>query len=89
MSSHKPAHRSAGIHSHRVPTCPSTGKRRYRDRRQAQDALEGLKWAGALAGQWGQETQRRECRAYRCPDCKGWHTTSLVKWASVDRTAAA
>lgn len=45
----------------------STGKIRYRDRLGAQIALAGTR-----------RKDRSEARAYRCPDCRGWHLTS---WA--------
>jgi len=43
-------------------------KVRYRDRIAATLAL-------AKAGR-SEKPKRQECRAYRCPDCKGWHLTS-------------
>ncbi len=48
-------------------TCPS-GKRRYRDRIGAQLALAVIRRRDSR--------QRRETRAYPCPDCRGWHLTS-------------
>lgn len=47
-------------------TCP-TGKHRYRDKIAAHLALARID-----AG----HGNRREQRAYRCPDCRGWHLTS-------------
>lgn len=48
--------------------CPSK-KRRYRDHLAAKLALAMMR---------GGE-KRRERRAYRCPDCAGWHLTSSIR----------
>lgn len=53
----------------RTATCP-TGKWRYRDRIAALLALAGID---------NTNPKRREQRAYRCPNCRGWHLTSKPK----------
>lgn len=45
-------------------TCP---KRRYPSALDARIALSLMR----------EGAKRREARAYRCPECKGWHLTSL------------
>lgn len=47
-----------------------TGKERYRDRVAA---LLALAWLDNT------DPKRRECRAYRCDLCRGWHLTSQTK----------
>ncbi|ADU49602.1 hypothetical protein Intca_3116 [Intrasporangium calvum DSM 43043] len=57
-------------------TCQRTRKVRFRDHRQAIEALH----RAANARKWsllrGATTRRREQRAYPCGHCKGWHLTS-------------
>ncbi|MEU1919324.1 hypothetical protein ABZ742_04025 [Streptomyces albogriseolus] len=55
--------------------CP-TGKFRYRDRIAAQLALAGID---------NVNPKRREKRAYRCPQCRGWHLTSKPRRTSRTR----
>ncbi|GAB3622644.1 hypothetical protein GCM10027418_07260 [Mariniluteicoccus endophyticus] len=59
--------------------CAATGKRRFRDHREAVAAL----WAAANSRQtaleFGLHTNRRERRAYACETCRGWHLTSMVE----------
>lgn len=50
-----------------VGVCP-TGKRRFRDRVAALLALAEIARADG--------ERREEVRAYRCPECRGWHLTS-------------
>lgn len=47
--------------------CVATGKIRYFDAETAELVLAGI---GA------HNPRRREQRAYRCPECSGWHLTS-------------
>ena len=69
--------RETTINWHRAATCRQTGKRRYRDQRQAREALVSRRRARALADSLGLASSRREVRVYRCPFCNGgWHTTS-------------
>lgn len=56
-------------------TCKKTGKRRYRDRLTALMKLATAQRADG-SGRTGMEK-----RAYRCPDCHGWHLTSRKKGA--------
>lgn len=51
-----------------VSVCP-TGKVRFRDRIGALMALNGR-------GRGDHRRDKTEARAYRCPDCHGWHLTS-------------
>lgn len=52
--------------------CPS-GKTRYRDRIGALLALASTQRRD------GSRRPKTEKRAYRCPDCRGWHLTSKGK----------
>jgi len=60
--------------------CLATGKRRFRERNDAKDALVGA--AYTRNGHAGDDTVRRhEIRAYLCDDCHGWHLTSHPDWS--------
>lgn len=50
------------------------GKVRYRDRIAALLALASAQHAD------GSKRPKVEARAYRCPDCRGWHLTSRKTW---------
>jgi len=54
----------------RYRACVS-GKRRLRDHQEAIELLHRCLSAAA-----GGNAQRRECRAYFCETCTGWHLTS-------------
>ena len=52
-------------------SCPTTGKIRFFDHKDAVRALHSIKGeAGYGSG------KRKERRSYECPFCKGWHLTS-------------
>ena len=52
-------------------SCPTTGKIRFFDHKDAVRALHFIKGeAGYGSG------KRKERRSYECPFCKGWHLTS-------------
>ena len=52
-------------------SCPTTGKVRFFDHKDAVRALHFIKGeAGYGSG------KRKERRSYECPFCKGWHLTS-------------
>ena len=68
--------RRSCLNGHALPLCMS-GKLRYRDRKQAQDALTLTKHQGARARGHGETTNRREW-AYPCRLCNGWHLTSRL-----------
>lgn len=55
--------------------CPS-GKRRFRDHPEAVEALHHSQLIGAEQLRLVGTTNRRECRAYDCASCRGWHLTS-------------
>lgn len=67
---------------HRWPTCEATGKTRFGELKDARQALKHATHARWAAGLDGATSTRREVRAYRCPDCRGYHLTSkqLVDW---------
>ena len=67
--------------------CPS-GKRRFKDHRQAVDVLHKAATARAFARASGSDTRRAEVRTYRCALCKGFHLTSLAEFGSEYRRAA-
>lgn len=56
--------------------CPTTGKRRYRDKRESVIFLHRAQTARRWADQDGTDTRRNEKRVYECPACHGWHATS-------------
>ncbi len=74
----KTIRKRSNLNGHALPVC-ETGKLRYRDRTQAQDALTVAKHRGATARELGEDTRRNECRAYACPVCGGWHLTSQAR----------
>lgn len=75
----KVVRKRSNLNGHALPVC-ETGKLRYRDRTQAQDALTVAKHHGATARGFGEDTSRNECRAYSCPVCGGWHLTSQARY---------
>lgn len=56
--------------------CEPTGKRRFRDHREAVDALHTASNIRAFAAEFGQISTRQEVRSYPCKQCRGWHLTS-------------
>lgn len=63
----------------RRSACPQTGKVRYRDPREATNALQYLRNRARIAEETGGEHTIRVSRKYHCVECHGWHLTS---WAS-------
>lgn len=55
----------------KLPRCPASGKVRFADSLDAERAV-----AQAILASGSGNPRRREERAYRCPDCDGWHLTS-------------
>lgn len=62
--------------------CPMSGKVRYRDAREATDALHTLTNRATLADQLGGQHTIRVRRKYQCTACRGWHLTSQETWTS-------
>lgn len=62
--------------------CPVSGKVRYRDAREATDALHRLMNKAALADALGGQHKIRVKRKYRCNTCRGWHLTSHETWTT-------
>ena len=56
--------------------CSVSGKVRFRDKREALDALHHAVAVRRVVEAEGQATRRKECRVYPCPSCSGWHLTS-------------
>src|SRR5262245_53459353 len=56
--------------------CPTTGKTRFRDKREADRAVQKATTARKNAAEMGVTSRRHECRTYFCDACKGWHITS-------------
>lgn len=56
--------------------CPASGKVRFRDKREALQALHHAVATRRLSEAEGQASRRQECRVYACPTCSGWHLTS-------------
>lgn len=71
---------SSTVGRHHPPVCPTSRKIRYRDHQQASDALSSARWRRRLDELDGIESKRNETRAYKCPDCSGWHVTSIAAW---------
>jgi hypothetical protein len=67
-------------------TCPETGKIRFRDAREATDALQYLLNQVRLADDLGGVHTIRVQRKYACKACRGWHLTS---WATPDAPGSA
>lgn len=77
------------IRMHRLPVCSETGKVRYRDHDQARDGLVSAKEARMRDESAGVQSRRREARSYKCPECRGWHNTSLALWVEATPVDAA
>lgn len=60
--------------------CKVTGKRRFRDHREAVKALRGAVTKRHFAEIDGVPTHRRERRTYECSACSGWHLTSWERY---------
>lgn len=75
------------IGKHNLPVCAATGKIRYRDHRQATDALSSAKWKRRLDEYAGIASNRNETRSYKCLECTGWHITSLASWVEASASS--
>ncbi len=62
---------------HAWPICITSGKARYGERKDAQQALVKAAHTRTRAQVEGGHTRWTVVRSYRCPDCHGWHLTSL------------
>jgi hypothetical protein len=62
--------------------CPMGGKVRFRDKREAVQALHFAAARRHLTEADGQACCRQERRAYSCAVCKGWHLTSQERRGS-------
>lgn len=58
------------------PKCPTTGKSRFRERKDAKQTLRYARKVRSRAEIQGVTTTWTADRAYRCPFCHGWHLTS-------------
>jgi hypothetical protein len=56
--------------------CTVSGKVRFRDKREALEALHQAVATRRLREAEGQASRRQECRVYACLSCSGWHLTS-------------
>ena len=56
--------------------CDQSGKVRFRDHKQAIDALHVIKMRRTWAETCDAPSRRREVRTYLCHRCNGWHLTS-------------
>ena len=61
---------------HRNPICESSGKIRYRERRDVKFALRRADGDRSRARLNDVACSRRETSGYLCSDCDGWHLTS-------------
>ena len=65
--------------AHKWPTCRSTGKKRFGERKDAKQALRAASRVRARARLDEAVTRANVVRAYRCSGldgCRGWHLTS-------------
>ena len=69
--------------------CLATGKVRFRDKREAQDALHRAVAARHLQEAAGLISRRQERRTYLCESCDGWHLTSQTTEVREARLAKA
>ena len=60
----------------RHPICPSTGKVRYREPRDAKFALRHAERDRSRARLNEKACSHHEIDSYNCSDCDGWHLTS-------------
>jgi hypothetical protein len=56
----------------------SLGKVRYRDKQEALNTLHKIQVKARYEQSDAGQTNRRECRAYECDCCHGFHLTSKV-----------
>lgn len=66
----------------RPDRCKATGKVRWPDGKAAVDVLHKASTAARWAELHGEGSRRHEVRHYRCPHCKGFHTTSQLTWVT-------
>jgi hypothetical protein len=66
------------VRSKRRKAVRRCSKIRYRDSREAKDALWKTKVQREREEADGMESTRREARTYRCGKCFGWHLTSQI-----------
>lgn len=67
--------------------CPR-GKVRYRDKREAISTLHRIQLKASYAKLGESGTTRRECRAYECDSCHGFHLTSSASSKLAELLAA-
>lgn len=65
----------------RPPRCQFSGKKRYRDRKEAKRVVINARRIKLSADREGVPTRRHETRTYRCHDCGGWHVSSKPRVA--------
>ncbi len=65
-----------------------TGKVRFRDRREAIDALHRTQLNAERQREDFGTTRRSETRCYRCPSCRGVHLTSLTSYITAPNPGA-
>lgn len=66
----------------------SLGKVRYRDKQEALKILHNIQGKASYEQSETGQTKRRECRAYSCDCCLGFHLTSLVSLPEFKLAAA-
>lgn len=67
--------------------CP-LGKVRYRDKQEALNTLHKIQVKASYEKSDGGQINRRECRAYECDCCHGFHLTSKAT-VKIDQSMAA
>lgn len=66
----------------------SMGKVRYRDKQEALNTLHKIQVKALYEQSDAGQTKRRECRAYECDCCHGFHLTSKAASKVSDLLAA-
>jgi hypothetical protein len=82
-SKHSPQARRHRRSKRRFHICEQSGKRRYRDCRDAKLALKAARFTRATAELNRLQASWTVQREYYCDHCDGWHLTSLSAWSDL------
>jgi hypothetical protein len=75
---------SAGKRAHtrrHLGRCSASQKVRFRDKREALEAVHAAGTSRRFAEADGVVSARQERRTYHCSSCRGWHLTSRESWS--------
>ena len=62
--------------------CHQSGKKRFRDPREATARLQSLLNQARMLDEQGKDHTIRVVRKYRCNACRGWHLTSWENYGA-------